>query len=84
MLPSKQVVDSGLAGPAPLAFNLSISSSGSIGGSSLVLEGCTVRTSCSNLDQFAAWVGGQLLQPSVNASQMQVGAPINGCHCAVG
>ena len=80
VLPSKQVVASGLAAPAPLAFNLSGSSSGSIGGS-LVLEGCTVSTSCSNLDQFAAWVGGQLLQPSVNATQVQVGTPTHGCHC---
>ena len=64
VLPSKQLVDSGLAAPAPLAFNLSSS-----GNASLLLQGCTVSTSCDNLAQFAAWVaGGQpqlLLQPYV-------------------
>ena len=52
MLPSQQLVDSGLAAPAPLAFNLSAS-----GNSSLLLDGCTVVTSCSNLDQYRHWVG---------------------------
>ena len=73
MLPGKQAVDFGLAAPAPLAFNLS-------GGGSVVLEACTVTTSCSNLAQFASWVGGQLLQPSsVNATQAQVGGLILIC-----
>ena len=61
LLPSGQLVNSGLAAPAPLAFNLS--------SGSLVLDSCTVSTSCSNLAQFASWVSGQ---PSVNASQVCV------------
>ena len=69
VLPSRQLVDSGLATPAPLAFNLS---SGSSGGSnaSLVLDSCTVTTSCANLAQFAAWASGQqkLKQPYVKAT----------------
>ena len=77
VLPSKQVVDRGLAAPAPLAFNLSGSSSSTTTttnlNASLVLEGCTVSTSCSNLDQFATWVTGQLLQPSMNITRAQVG-----------
>ena len=61
MLPSKQLVDSGLAAPAPLAFNLSTSSSGSggsIGNTSLVLDNCTLSTSCDNLAQFGSWLAG--------------------------
>ena len=62
LLPSKQLVDSGLAAPAPLAFNLSSSgnssSSSSSAGASLVLDSCTVITSCDNLAQFALWVSG--------------------------
>ena len=60
LLPSKQLVDSGRAAPAPLAFNLSSSSSSNfsnVGAVSLVLLDCTVSTSCGNLAQFAAWVG---------------------------
>ena len=53
VLPDKRLVDSNLAAPAPLAFNLSS------GNANLVLDGCTVATSCDNLAQFAAWVGGQ-------------------------
>ena len=52
VLPSQQLVASGLASPAPLAFNLSVS-----GNSSLLLDGCTVVTGCSNLGQFRLWVG---------------------------
>ena len=90
VLPSRQLVESGLAAPAPLAFNLSSSSSGSgsslafnLSGSSsgssssstntsLLLDSCTVSTSCDNLAQFAAWLSGQQLRPSVQA-KMQVG-----------
>ena len=54
-------MDLGLAAPAPLAFNLSSSNSSDSGGSAaglLVLDNCTVvAASCSNLKQFAAWVG---------------------------
>ena len=50
VLPSAELVESGLALPAPLAFNLSGSTS------SLVLQNCTVATSCANLAQFASWV----------------------------
>ena len=64
VLPSRQLVDSGLAAPAPLAFNLSSNTS-------LLLQSCTVSTTCDNLAQFAAWVGGQAQQPSsVNATQV--------------
>ena len=52
MLPSQQLVASGLASPAPLAFNFSAS-----GNSSLLLDGVTVMTGCSNLGQFRLWVG---------------------------
>ena len=52
VLPSQQLVASGLAAPAPLAFNLSVS-----GNSSLLLDGVTVVTGCSNLDQYRLWVG---------------------------
>ena len=61
MLPSWQLVDSGLALPVPLAFNISSSNTG------LLLLDCTVSTSCDNLAQFAAWVG---QQPSVTAIQV--------------
>ena len=64
MLPSRQLVDSGLAAPAPLAFNLSSINA------SLLLDGCTLTTSCDNLAQFAAWVTVQ--QPSVNHHAAQV------------
>ena len=89
VMPSKLGVDSGLVAPAPLAFNLSSSSGGSSGssggntGGSLVLDSCTVSTSCSNLDQFAAWMGGQLLQPSVNATRMQVGGCTHQCFFSI-
>ena len=73
MLPSRQLVDSGLAAPAPLAFNLSSSSnSGGSAAGMLVLDSCTVvATSCSNLNQFAAWVGEQQLASTsdMNVSQ---------------
>ena len=60
VLPSRQLVESGLAAPAPLAFNLSGSSSGSSSNNaSLVLDSCTVSTSCGNLAQFVAWLGKQ-------------------------
>ena len=62
VLPSRQLVDSGLAAPAPLAFNLSSSSN-----ASLVLDSCTISTSCDNLAQFAAWLSGQ---PTVNETQV--------------
>ena len=68
-------MDSGLAPPAPLAFNLSTGSSSAGGGSAagmLVLDNCTVvATSCSNLNQFAAWVGEQQLASTsdMNVSQ---------------
>ena len=65
VLPSWQLVESGLALPAPLAFNLSS------GNTSLLLLNCTVSTTCDNLAQFAVWVG---QQPSVNATQVW------GCH----
>ena len=42
VLPSWKLVDSGLALPAPLAFNLSGSNT------SLLLLNCTVSTSCNN------------------------------------
>ena len=53
VLPSRQLVDSGLAAPAPLAFNLSSSSN-----ASLVLDSCTISTSCDNLAQFGSWLAG--------------------------
>ena len=57
VLPSRQLVDSGRAAPAPLAFNLN---SGNSGNSSipatLFLDGCTISTSCNNLAQFASWL----------------------------
>ena len=60
VLPSGQLVDSGLAAPAPLAFNLSLAGSSSSNSSaSLVLDSCTVSTSCGNLAQFVAWLGKQ-------------------------
>ena len=61
VLPSRQLVDSGLATPAPLAFNLSSNAA------SLVLDSCTLSTSCDNLAQFAAWLSEQ---PYVNATQV--------------
>ena len=67
VLPSRQLVDSGLAATAPLAFNLSSSGSGSSSSglnASLVLDSCTVSTSCGNLAQFAAWLSEQQAQPS--------------------
>ena len=70
VLPSRQLVDSGLAATAPLAFNLSSSGSGSSSSglnASLVLDSCTVSTSCGNLAQFAAWLSGQ---PTVNETQV--------------
>ena len=63
VLPSRALVDSGLAAPAPLAFNLSSSDN-----ASLVLDSCTVTATCSNLAHFAAWVSTQQLQPFVNAT----------------
>ena len=65
VLPSLQLVASGRAAPAPLAFNLSVS-----GNSSLLLDGCTVVTSCSNLDQYRRWAGSL---PSVDMAGVQVG-----------
>ena len=65
VLPSRQLVDSGLASPAPLAFNLSS------GNTSLVLDSCTVSTSCDNLAQFAAWLSRQQQRPSVKATQVR-------------
>ena len=62
VLPSRQLVDSGRAAPAPLAFNLSSGNSGNSSSSSnlapatLFLDGCTVSSSCSNLAQFASWL----------------------------
>ena len=61
VLPSWQLVNSGLALPVPLAFNVSSSNT------SLLLLDCTLSTSCDNLAQFATWVG---RQPSVNAIQV--------------
>ena len=54
VLPSKQLVDGGVALPVPLAFNLS--SGGNSSSGQLVLDGCTITTSCANLAQFAPWV----------------------------
>ena len=54
VLPSAQLVTSGLAAPAPLAFNLSGISSGI--SSSLLLDGCTIVSGCSNLAQFSLWL----------------------------
>ena len=58
VLPSGQLVVSGLALPVPLAFNLSSSNSSAAGSNaSLVLDGCTITaTSCANLAQFASWL----------------------------
>ena len=54
VLPSAHLVDSGLAAPAPLAFNLSSGNT-----TTLVLDSCTViSSSCSNLAQFARWLDG--------------------------
>ena len=61
VLPSWQQVNSGIALPAPLAFNLSSSNT------SLLLLNCTVSTSCDNLAQFAVWVR---QQPSVYVVQV--------------
>ena len=56
VLPSRHLVDSGLVAPAPLAFNLSSLNA------SLVLDSCTLSTTCANLAQFVEWVSGQELQ----------------------
>ena len=72
VVPSRQLVDSGLAAPAPLAFNLGGSNSGSSSNNaSLVLDSCTVSTSCDNLAQFAAWLSRQQQRPSVKATQVR-------------
>ena len=76
VLPSAQLHDSGLATAAPLAFNLSRGSSGSSSNSSdpvIVLDSCTVSTSCDNLAQFAAWLHRQQQQqqlPYLNITQV--------------
>ena len=71
VLPSAHLVDSGLAAPAPLAFNLSSGNT-----TTLVLDSCTlVSSSCANLDQFVWWLDGltptqadvQVLQVCVTA-----------------
>ena len=72
VLPSKQLVERGLAAPAPLAFNLS---SGSSSAGSLVLDSCTVSTSCDNLAQFAQWVSGLTL-PLADVQLAQVGGSV--------
>ena len=64
MLPSAELVESGLALPAPLAFNLS-------GNSSLVLENCTATTSCTNLAQFARWLTADGRGSSVSLAQVR-------------
>ena len=71
VLPSMQLVVSGLAVPAPLAFNLS--SSGSSGAAHLVLDSCTVMTSCANFDQFAEWAAGLVPTSSADVQLVQVG-----------
>ena len=57
-------MDSGLAALAPLAFNLSGSSA------SLVLDGCTMQTSCDNLAQLALWFSEQRSQTFGNATEV--------------
>ena len=79
LLPSRALVDAGLAAPAPLAFNLSSSSN-----ASLVLDSCTVATTCSNLAQFAAWVSVQQLQPFVGATLVSGGRGPGRGLCSVG
>ena len=78
LLPSKQLLDSGRAAPAPLAFNFSSSSSSSnfsnAGAVSLVLLDCTVSTSCGNLAQFAAWVS----ELPLGSADVQVGLSVDG------
>ena len=64
VLPSMQLVNGGLAAPAPLAFNLSVSNS------SLVLDGCTVHTSCDNLAQLAPWFSEQRSQTFGSATEV--------------
>ena len=75
VLPSVQLLDSGLATAAPLAFNLSRGSSSSNSSNSddpdLVLDSCTVSTSCDNLAQFAAWLHRQQQQqPYLNITKV--------------
>ena len=77
VLPSAQLLDSGLATAALLAFNLSRGSSGSSNSSNssgpvLVLDGCTVSTSCDNLAQFAAWLHREQQQPHVSLRRRAV------------
>ena len=82
VLPSAQLLDSGLASAAPLAFNLSRGSSGSSNSSSdpvLVLDSCTVSTSCDNLAQFAAWLHREQQQPYLNVTQVS-----GACVCGGG
>ena len=80
VLPSRQLVDSGLAAPAPLAFNLGGSNSGSSSNNaSLVLDSCTVSTSCDNLAQFAAWLHREQQQPYLNVTQVS-----GACVCGGG
>ena len=90
MLPSAQLLDSGLATAAPLAFNLSRGSSGlSINSNSssncsdpdLVLDSCTVSTSCDNLAQFAAWLYRQQQQQQAYLNVTQVSGA---CVCGGG
>ena len=84
VLPSGPLVVSGLAAPAPLAFNLSGSSSSKIYNSSswsgsssgspgggLSLDSCTVTASCANLAQFALWLA-QLTPASLDMELTQV------------
>ena len=68
VMPSAQLVASGAAPPAPLAFNIS-------GGSSLTLDGCTVLTRCSNLGQFRQWV---VSLPPGDTVDVQVGGKVCG------
>ena len=79
VLPSAELIDSGLALPAPLAFNLSGSGSSN---TSLVLDDCTVVTSCANLAQFAVWVNASGRSSSVQLAQVQLCAYARACTCS--
>ena len=60
-------MDSGLVVPAPLAFNVSSASNSSDPTApALLLDSCTLSTSCDNLAQFTAWLGG------LSADQVQL------------
>ena len=70
VLPSLHLVQSGLALPAPLAFNLSLAAGNQ---SQLVLDSCTVDTSCDNLLQFQQWWQGDPGNP-LDGPVQQVGS----------